>query len=153
MTLIFCCCLTLLYLSQEQTGLGRTKRLASQHRQLPPKQGHNQRRRITTPRNLPAGVHQIVPPGPMYQVPPRHIAVFTSTSGTQPAPSAVPAERAWEALAAATWRFFGRSSSRLSQALRLLMAPNGIRLILPSDPCSRFPGQQTQGHTLGSQGA
>ena len=39
--------LTLLYLSQEQPGLGRTKRLASQHRQLPPKEGHNQRRRIT----------------------------------------------------------------------------------------------------------
>ena len=45
----FCCCLTLLYLNQEQPGLGRTKRLASKHRQLPPKQGHNQRRRITDP--------------------------------------------------------------------------------------------------------
>ena len=30
-------------------ALGRTKRLASQHRQLSPKQGHNQRRRITDP--------------------------------------------------------------------------------------------------------
>ena len=40
------CCLTLLYLNQEQPGLGRTKRLASQRRRLPPKQGHNQRRRI-----------------------------------------------------------------------------------------------------------
>ena len=34
---ISCCCLTLFYLSQEQPGLGRTKRLASQRRQLPPK--------------------------------------------------------------------------------------------------------------------
>ena len=34
-------------MSQEQpAGLGRTKRLASQHRQLPPKQGHNQRRSL-----------------------------------------------------------------------------------------------------------
>ena len=37
----------LLYLNQEQPGLGRTKRLAFQHRQLPPKQGHSQRRQIT----------------------------------------------------------------------------------------------------------
>ena len=54
---IFFCCLTLLYLSQEQPGLGRTKRPASQHRQLPPKQGHNQRRRITAVGNPPSSDH------------------------------------------------------------------------------------------------
>ena len=43
---------------------------------------------------------------PWAHVPPRHIAVFTSTSGTQPDASAVPAERAWEALAGARWRFW-----------------------------------------------
>ena len=51
------CCLTILYLNQEQPGLGRTKRLASQHRQLPPKQGHNQRRRITAVGKPPSSDH------------------------------------------------------------------------------------------------
>ena len=37
--------------------------------------------------------------------------------------------------------FGGRSSSRLSSGLRLRMAPNGIRLIIPSDP-SRFLGSR-----------
>ena len=54
---VFFGCLTLLYLSQEQPGLGRTKRLASQHRQLPPKQGHNQRRRMTAVGKPPSSDH------------------------------------------------------------------------------------------------
>ena len=45
------------------------------------------------------------PKTPRNDVPPRHIAVFTSTSGAQLASSAVPAERAWEALAGARSRF------------------------------------------------
>ena len=38
--------------------------------------------------------------------------MFTSTSGTQPAPSAVPAERAWEALAGARSRFLAAAPAR-----------------------------------------
>ena len=43
--------------SQEQPGIGRTKRLASQHRQLPPKQGHYQKRRITAVGKPPSSDH------------------------------------------------------------------------------------------------
>ena len=48
--------------------------------------------------------------------------------------------------------FGGRSSSRFSSALPLLMASNGIRQIIPSNSI-RVPGQQTHPPNLGSQGA
>ena len=103
-------------------------------------------RATQTPRNLPAGARQIGPPGPMY----RH---DTSPCSPRRVERELPHRQSQLSGPGKLWRapdrdFGGRSSSRLSSALRLPMAPNGIRQIIPSDP-NRFQGSRPGGPIWG----